>query len=501
MNLESILKQKFKHLAFRKGQKEVIEDVIAGKNVLAMLPTGAGKSLCYLLPGYVLSGAVVIVSPLLSLMEDQVRQIKMQGEKRVIALNSQLTYNQKHNALAKLNQYRFIFVSPEMLQQDKIIHALCSINVSLFVVDEAHCISQWGHDFRTDYLKLYDVISKLNTPNCLALTATATEEVQRDIIDQLQLTQVSSHIHPIDRPNIALFVDKVESYKDKVEKIISQVKNLEGPGIIYFTSRLWTEQFSQILKDQGIKRTAFYHGGMTNEERLLIQQQFMNGQVDVVCCTNAFGMGINKSNIRFVIHFHHPSQIESYLQEIGRAGRDGKPSIALLYYQESDYQIPENLIASELPDDQEIQKTIHYLLDKEMVNLDKNKDEDLCIQLQLNEVKWRFIKYHMMDFIGAEKKLTKENSILLTEQIRNKVIERTNSKIKSLFVMREWLENRKHCRRTSLLSHFKQRPENINPTCCDVCMFDMSPFQKQLKDEQHKYMGWERELELIFNVK
>src|SRR5690606_18201070 len=322
MNLNQILKEKFNHTTFREGQKEVIEDIMSGHDVMALLPTGGGKSLCYQLPAQILEGSVLVVSPLVALMEDQVLQIKKMGEKRVIALNSFLTLEKKRRVLPNLHKYKYIFASPEILQSPHILNRLKRIRFSLFVVDEAHCISQWGHDFRPDYSRLGEIRMEIGAPPCLALTATATKEVLEDIRNKLELAQPKMHIHSIDRPNIAIVVKKVESLEEKKEALLKYANELQGPGIIYFSSRLWAENISQYLKDKGFERVAYYHGGMEQEKRMLIQEQFINNQISIICSTNAFGMGVNKSDIRFVIHFHYPSQMEAYLQEIGRAGRD-----------------------------------------------------------------------------------------------------------------------------------------------------------------------------------
>ena len=396
MKLENILEEKFGFSSFRTGQKEIINDIIKGRDVLAVLPTGGGKSICYLLPGYIFEKPVVIVSPLLSLMEDQVQQLKLMGEKRVIALNSYLSFKEKKHALRTLHTYRYIYVSPEILQSEDVQFALQKMNVRLFVIDEAHCISQWGHEFRTDYLKLKLIKDHLGNPACLALTATASLEVQNDIITQLNLKNVKRHIYSIDRKNIAMMIRKMKSIDDKVEKVKEYVKTLKGPGIIYFSSREWTERMVDFLRLSGINNVACYHGGLPTEERIAIQQQFINDELEVICATNAFGMGINKANIRYVIHFHYPKNIEAYIQEIGRAGRDGKDSIAILLYGEFDHEIPETLIHKDLPDLKELKQVLYELINEfSKQRLTKEKEIEIIEKLNIDEVKWRFLKYHL----------------------------------------------------------------------------------------------------------
>jgi ATP-dependent DNA helicase RecQ (EC 3.6.1.-) len=276
MSLENLLKAKTGFSSFKSGQKEIIEDVLARKDVIALLPTGGGKSLCYQLPGYVLEGAVLIVSPLLSLMEDQVQQLKASGEKSVIALNSFLSYSERERLLSlDLYSYKYIFISPEMLQVEKWVKKLQSLQIDLFVVDEAHCVSQWGHDFRTDYLKLGTVKESLGRPPSLALTATATRNVIHDIHSYLNMTSPALHINSVDRHNIAFKVEHLHNNQEKKERLLELVQTLRTPGIVYFSSRAKTEEICEYLQENGVARVAFYHAGIPQEQRILIQQQFL----------------------------------------------------------------------------------------------------------------------------------------------------------------------------------------------------------------------------------
>jgi ATP-dependent DNA helicase RecQ len=498
MELQAVLSEKFGYSSFRKGQKEIIEDVISGKNVVAMLPTGAGKSVCYLLPGYMLDGAVIIVSPLLSLMEDQIQQLHMIGEKRAVAINSFLSFEEKRKTIDMLSKFKFIFVSPEMLQNPFFIKKLRSIKVSLFVVDEAHCISQWGHEFRTDYLKLSGVINALGKPPTIALTATATKNVLLDIVGFLKLKKVSYHIYSIDRPNISVNVEKLSSIDDKKRKLLQWVEKLQGPGMIYFSSRWWAENICNLLKGAGIKGVAFYHGGMDPEQRLLIQQQFLTDQIQIICCTNAFGMGVNKPNVRYVIHFHHPTTIEAYLQEIGRAGRDGQNSIAILLHSPADQELPEALIQQEFPSQDELEHIINIL--KENYQLHQPiVDETLLAYTTLNETAWRFIKYQLEigGWLKEDRLIKPIEPETIVKTIKRLIEDRLAYKQNKLQEMISWIHS-SVCRREKYLLIFNERVENIIPQCCDLCHVNYEMYEK--KEQFISEVGlrdWQQELQSI----
>ena len=486
--LETYLKKHFNYEHFRTGQKEVITSVLEGNHTLAMLPTGTGKSLCYQLSGYILKGHVLVVSPLLSLMQDQVDQMKMNGEKSVVAINSFLSGAERRRVLSNIKQYKFIFVSPEILGNEKIINILKKLNISLFVIDEAHCISQWGYDFRPDYIKLGVVRKSLNDPLTLALTATATVTVRNDIIKLLMLEECKQFVFSVDRPNIAISVVQMKGYQEKWGNLYQMVANLEGPGIVYFSSKKVAEQATNFLNQKGIKGVATYHGGMDQESRILIQQQFLLNQLDIICATSAFGMGVNKENIRFVIHFHMPQNVESYLQEIGRAGRDGKKSIAILFYAPFDEQLAYRLANLEVPSSEQLDWLVRLIQDPEVQW--NQKPEILQKMGGFTETSWRMISDILTHHTGSIPNLI--TNLIDYKKTMEKRQEMKNNKIGFIT---NWIFS-KECRRKPILHYFNEEIDEVrHEYCCDCCGIDLSQFQHhrhELKSEVE--FSWKQRL-------
>lgn len=479
MDIHKILQKRFGYGSFRPGQKEVITSLLKGKNTLAMLPTGTGKSLCYQLPAYTLEGHIIIISPLLSLMQDQVNRMKMIGEKSVVAVNSFLTQEERGAVLKNMNRYKFIFVSPEMIQNPHFRRIVSHLSIGLLVVDEAHCISQWGLDFRPDYLRIGEFRKLIGEPLTLALTATATKKVRSDIFTYLGLDSWEEHIYSVDRDNIALVVEKVSSVEEKKERLLFLCNKLRGSGIIYFSSKRLAEECHQLFVNAGLTKTAYYHAGLSTEDRMLIQQQFIDGQLRVICATSAFGMGINKEDIRFVIHYHMPSQMESYIQEIGRAGRDGEASIAIQLYQEGDETLAYSMVEFELPSEETIDRFLH----------DDLKEE-------LEEVSGiRYLQY-LESKVGHFS--MKEKRAYMVEQKNNRVAQ----KIRKVKEIHDWVLTT-NCRRNELVSLFDEHIENKPLPCCDNCGIDLADYYGEpLTPEKEVQKDWKRLLhDVIFGVK
>jgi ATP-dependent DNA helicase RecQ len=336
-SIVKIAREEFGFESLRPGQEPAITALLEGRDAVVVQPTGSGKSAIYQIAGRLIEGATVIVSPLIALQKDQVDSIEDANTSPAIAFNSAQPRAQMREGLEKVEagKIEYFFLAPEQLRKSETVESLAKAGVSLFVVDEAHCISDWGHDFRPDYLRLGTVIEALGHPPVLAMTATATARVRDEIVARLGMHNPKVFVQGFDRPNIYLRVDHFKTEGEKRDALVHRVRWSDKPGIVYTSTRKAAEQIMQALAAEGVL-ALFYHGGMKAGERHEIQEQFMSGKADVMVATTAFGMGVDKTDVRFVYHYDASASLDSYYQEIGRAGRDGKAADATLFYRRED---------------------------------------------------------------------------------------------------------------------------------------------------------------------
>jgi ATP-dependent DNA helicase RecQ len=356
---DSILHHYWGYSSFRPLQKEIIESVLSGKDTLALLPTGGGKSICYQVPALAMDGMCIVVSPLIALMKDQVQALHQKGIEAA-AIYTGMPFPQVKDILqlAVNEKLKFLYVSPERLTTSLFLEYLPGMHVQLIAVDEAHCISQWGYDFRPAYLKIAELRDELPKVPVLAVTASATPKVQEDICNKLKFSNHHIYKGSFLRPNLSFSVFKVES---RITKILQILHNVQGTAIVYCKSRRMTQEVAQLLQLQHISAD-FYHAGLSNDERSAKQEAWLQNKTRVIVCTNAFGMGIDKPDVRVVIHHDMPDCLENYYQEAGRGGRDGKKAYAVLLYEEKDIRELEGMVDVRFPSIEQVKHVYQCLV-------------------------------------------------------------------------------------------------------------------------------------------
>ncbi len=359
-----ILQQRFNLPAFRKGQREIIDAILAGEDVLGIMPTGGGKSICYQIPALIFDNVSIVISPLIALMKDQVDALRVLKIPATF-INSTLNIDEAQQRIddVRRGHYKLLYIAPERFYSAAFMKLISQIKVSFVAIDEAHCISQWGHDFRPSYLKLKTIINYIGNPPVAAFTATATKEVREDILKQLDRPSAKIFISGFDRPNLKYFA-AVLSNEEKNKEMLRILPTIKGSGIVYVSTQRAVDDISEMLNEMGIKAIG-YHGGMDKVKRHQAQDKWLNNDAPVIVATNAFGMGIDKFDVRFVLHYNMPGSLEAYYQEAGRAGRDGKISYCILFYNYQDRKLQEFFIENNYPPQAVLEEVYNFLFDLE----------------------------------------------------------------------------------------------------------------------------------------
>lgn len=477
------LQQYFGFRDFLDSQEGVISGILAGRDTLVIMPTGGGKSLCYQLPAMVMDGVTVVVSPLIALMKDQVDALIARGIPATL-INSTLSLGEQQERIAGLREgrYKLVYVAPERFRSRAFINGLRSVDLALFAVDEAHCLSQWGHDFRPDYLRLREALEALDRPQVVALTATATDEVRSDILRHLDMREPHVTISGFSRPNLSFNITPTASHDDKYSKL-KEIIRRHRTGIVYCSTRKRVEEVSEELEEMNLRCVA-YHGGMDERSRDHAQNLFISRERDVAVATNAFGMGIDRSDVRFVVHWDIPGSIEAYYQEAGRAGRDGEPSHCELFFNFADTKTQEFFIEGSNPSYETICQIYQTLQSQSDANHEVQLSiEDIADRAQLKNgmaVSAALSLLHRLDYIDRFDIPGKRirGTRIMQPQLRARDLKidkaaleekhrRDSSKLKSMIN----LCYGKECRQVHILSYFG---EGNGQPCgtCDVCRAD-----------------------------
>lgn len=480
--LDEALTRHFQFESFRPGQKKVIEAALAGADVLAVMPTGSGKSLCYQLPALLLSGLTLVISPLVALMKDQVDNLQKMDLYQATALNSQLNSEEYRLRMRGIRsgEYKIVYIAPERLRNRHFSELIRELEVDLLVVDEAHCISQWGHDFRPDYLWIKDFYEQLQRrPRIMTLTATATPAVQRDILGQLGIPGARMVLAGSDRPNLQISAERVEGGVEKQKALEEFLVGQQGSGIVYVATRKDSEAVAAWVRDALGIPAGCYHAGLGPRERTGVQEAFIREEVRVVVATNAFGMGIDKANIRFVVHYSLPASLEAYYQEIGRAGRDGLPARCQLLFSLKDKSLQEWFINNDVITREDLAlfwrtcgkyangggRSAIPLVELEQSGLGETKLRLVVSIFERLQAAFLSDRDEEHLYVEAGKRPAPGAVQAALQVVEDRLAHRRN-KLNTVVM---WA-NTTRCRRAMLLEYFGEEPAGGAEPCCDNCL-------------------------------